>query len=121
MQSPFILSAETLIGNSVKDPTGESLGEIKNIMLDVLHGRIVYAVLSFGGFLGLGDKLFAVPWDAMILDLDDQCFVLNVDKETLRNASGFDKDNWPDFADPRFHEVTHAHFGVIPYWSVPTP
>jgi sporulation protein YlmC with PRC-barrel domain len=111
------LSANTLIGDSVKNPAGEDLGSIKDIMLDVDHGRIAYAVLSFGGFLGMGDKLFAIPWNALRLDPVDQCFVLNVNKETLKNAEGFDKDHWPDMTDPTWGTRIHEHYGTRPYWE----
>jgi sporulation protein YlmC with PRC-barrel domain len=96
---PQFLSATTMIGDDVLNPAGEDLGEIKELMIDVESGRVAYAVLSFGGFLGLGDKLFAIPWDALTLNADEHAFILNVDKEVLKNAPGFDKDHWPQTAD----------------------
>ncbi|GAA5784645.1 PRC-barrel domain-containing protein [Chitiniphilus shinanonensis] len=72
---------------------GDDLGEIKGIMLDVQRGRIAYAVLSFGGFLGVGNKLFAIPWQTLVLDTDRKRFVLDVSEERLKAASGFDKDH----------------------------
>ena len=69
---PEVMSAETLIGDSVVNSAGEDLGDIKAIMLDVTTGRIAYAVLSFGGFLGVGNKLFAIPWTALTLDADGE-------------------------------------------------
>jgi len=68
-------------------------------MIDIPAGKVAYAVLSFGGFLGMGNKLFAVPWSALKLDEDKKHFILDVDKKKLENAPGFDKDNWPDMAD----------------------
>src|SRR5580700_11351387 len=94
-----VLAAGTLAGDSVRNAAGENLGRIDEIMIDIPSGRVAYAVLSFGGFLGMGDKLFAVPWSALKVDEDEQCFILNVDKKTLETAEGFDKDNWPDMAD----------------------
>jgi len=114
---PTVISASTLIGDDVCDPTGESIGKIKEIMLDTSHGRIMYAVVSVGGFLGMGDRLFAVPWDAMRLDTEEKRFILNVDAERLKEAPGFDKDNWPDFADAAFHHGTYSYYRVTPYWS----
>jgi sporulation protein YlmC with PRC-barrel domain len=112
-----VLSASTLTGDRVRNRDGEDLGKIEELMIDVINGRIAYAVLSFGGFLGLGDKLFAIPWDAMELRGDEHKFVLNVDKEVLRNAPGFDKDNWPDMADPDWGLNIYRHYGVRPYWK----
>jgi hypothetical protein len=74
-------------------------------------------VLSFGGFLGIGDKLFAIPWQALQLDPDNKCFVLDVDKEMLDNAPGFDKDHWPSMADPQWAELVHSHHESRPYWE----
>jgi len=112
-----VMSAGTLAGDRVRNSAGEDLGKIEEIMIDVPTGRIAYAVLSFGGFLGMGNKLFAVPWDALTLDEREHEFVLNVDKQTLENAPGFDKDNWPDMADPKWGEQIHQHYGSQPYWN----
>jgi hypothetical protein len=116
---PRVLSSGTIEGTSVKNPQGEDLGEIKTLMLDLAHGRIAYAVLSFGGVMGLGDRLFAIPWSALTIDSEDEKFILDAPKERLKAAKGFDKDNWPDFADPAFHETTYKHYGQAPYWTRP--
>lgn len=113
----LIVSAGTLMGNRVRNAAGQNLGKIEEIMIDVNAGRIAYAVLSFGGFLGIGDKLFAVPWDSLALDASAQEFILDVDKEVLENAPGFDKDNWPDMADASWHTQVHGHYGKTPYWQ----
>jgi hypothetical protein len=86
-------------------------------MLDVSAARIAYAVLSFGGFLGMGDKLFAIPWQALTLDTENKGFVLDVPKTQLENAPGFDKDNWPDMADRTWGSEVYAHYGHKPYWA----
>jgi len=97
---PQVMGPSTLSGDSVVDRNGESLGESKEIMIDVPTGRVAYAVLSFGGLLGMGDKLFAVPWLALMLDTDQKQFVLDVDRDRLKDAPGFDKDHWPSMAQP---------------------
>jgi hypothetical protein len=74
-------------------------------------------VLSFGGFLGVGDKLFAVPWRALKLDTDNKCFILDVDKDRLRDAPGFDKDHWPSMADTQWASKVHSYYGTRPYWE----
>jgi sporulation protein YlmC with PRC-barrel domain len=81
---PRLMGADTLIGEDVYNTRDEDLGDIKEIMLDMNNGKIAYAVLSFGGLMGMGDKLFAVPWSALTLDTENKRFILNVDKE---NAS----------------------------------
>jgi sporulation protein YlmC with PRC-barrel domain len=112
-----VLSAGSLAGDRVRNSAGEDLGKIEEIMIDVPSGRVGYAVLSFGGFLGLGNKLFAVPWDAFTIDEAEKEFILNVDKKVLEDAPGFDKDNWPDMADPDFGSQIYGHYGYKPYWD----
>ena len=114
---PYVMDAKTLEGDAVVNAEGDNLGEIKAIMLDVQGGRIAYAVLSFGGFLGMGTKMFASPWSALTLDADAKRFVLEVAKERLATATGFDKDHWPSMADPSWASAVHAHYNVRPYWE----
>lgn len=109
---PDLMGANTLIGNDVYNHNNEDIGDIKEIMLDVRTGKVRYAVLSFGSFLGMGEKLFAVPWSALTLDTENKRFVLKVDKEKLTDAPGFDKDKWPDMADRTWSEEIHAYYGV---------
>lgn len=106
------LSATTLIGDPVVNRNGESLGKIEDLMIEPERSRVSYAVLSFGGFLGMGNKLFAVPLQAMRLSREEKRFVLDVDKERLKNAPGFDKETWPDFADPAYNTKLHTYYGI---------
>jgi sporulation protein YlmC with PRC-barrel domain len=112
-----VMSASTLTGDKVVNSAGEDLGKIQDIMLDTPTGRVAYAVLSFGGFLGMGDKLFAIPWDKLSLDEANKQFVLNIDKTKLQQAPGFDKDNWPDMADPSWGSRIYSYYGSHPYWE----
>lgn len=112
---PRLMGADTLIGEDVYNQKDEDLGDIKEIMLDMNNGKIAYAVLSFGGFLGMGDKLFAVPWSALKLDTENKRFILNVDKKRLDSAPGFDKDNWPDMADPSWQNTINSYYGTKSY------
>jgi hypothetical protein len=111
------MAAETLTGDDVVNPAGEVLGTIKALMLDVPSGRIAYTVLSFGGLLGIGDKLFAIPWPALTLDTDHKRFILDLDKERLIQAPGFDKEHWPAMADPQWAASIHSYYNVQPYWD----
>ena len=112
---PDLMGADTLIGNDVYNHNEEDLGDIKEIMLDVRSGRVSYAVLSCGGFLSMGEKLFAVPWNALTLDTVNKRFILNVEKERLENAPGFDKDNWPNMADESWATEIHSFYGTKPF------
>jgi sporulation protein YlmC with PRC-barrel domain len=115
---PQVLGASTITGDEVRNPEGEDLGKIEEIMLDMGSGRISYAVLSFGGMLGMGDKLFAIPWNSLQLDPENKYFVLDVDKERLKNAPGFDKNNWPAMADNTWATQIHSYYGSRPYWDI---
>jgi sporulation protein YlmC with PRC-barrel domain len=114
-----VLSASTLAGDSVRNAAGEDLGTIDEIMIDIPTGRVAYAVLSFGGFLGMGNKLFAVPWSALKVDEDDKCFILNIDKATIEAAPGFDKENWPNMSDTTWGSEISSYYHVKPYWEGP--
>jgi sporulation protein YlmC with PRC-barrel domain len=114
---PRVLSASTLKNEKVKNPAGEDLGKIEEYMVDLPTGRIAYCVLSFGGFLGMGEKYFAVPFNAMTIDTENKCFVLNVDKERLKQAPGFDKNRWPDFADQAYGSKIYSFYRTRPYWE----
>jgi sporulation protein YlmC with PRC-barrel domain len=114
---PEVMAASDFEGEDVVNREGETLGDIEEIMLDVRSGRIAYAVLGAGGFLGLGEKYFAIPWRALTLDTDRKCFILDVDKERLEKAPGFDRDHWPSMADERWASEVHDYYGISPYWT----
>lgn len=107
-----VLSASTLDGDDVYDTKGEKLGSIKEFMLDIENGKVSYVVLSFGGFLSLGEKLFAVPWSALKVDTENQRFIMDTDEERLKKAPGFDADNWPNMADSTWEKSVHAYYGT---------
>jgi sporulation protein YlmC with PRC-barrel domain len=110
--------ASKLIGADVENAQGEDLGQIEDIVLDPKEGSVAYAVLSFGGFLGLGEKYFAIPWSALTAKAEeDDTLILNVDKEKLKNAPGFEKNNWPNMADRTWGKEIHSFYGVAPYWE----
>lgn len=109
---PQLMGADTLIGEDVYNRQEEDLGDIKEIMIDMRSGQIAYAVLSFGGILGMGTKLFAVPWQALELDTENKRFILDASKERLENAPGFDKDNWPDMASAEYGTELHSFYAT---------
>ena len=113
---PKVMAADTLEGDSVYNEADEKLGEITDIMIDVPTGRVAYAVMSVGGILGIGDKLFAIPWQALTLDTENKCFRMNILKEQLKEAPGFDKDHWPTMADQTWAQEVHEFYDARPYW-----
>lgn len=109
---PELMGAETLIGNHVHNLQNEHLGEIKEIMLDMRTGKVAYAVMSSGGVLSIGEKLFAVPWQAMTLDTVHKRFTMDAEKSLVENAPGFDTDHWPDMADQQWAQQIHSYYGT---------
>ena len=116
-----ILDSSQIVGTKVENPKGENLGKIEGLMLDLNESRILYAVLSFGGFLGMGDKLFPVPVEAMMFRYNDKggvekC-IFDIDKDRLKDAPGYEKGNLPSWSDRTFASDVYNHYGTTPYWS----
>jgi sporulation protein YlmC with PRC-barrel domain len=118
---PEVLRASALAGSAVVDVVGAALGRIREVMLDVPHGRVAYVVLAFEDPAEGADsdgpvrKLFAVPWEALRLDETGKRFVLDTDRERLRNAPGIDPAHWPSMAQPTWTSALYEFYGVEPY------
>ena len=106
-----VLGAKTLTSDRVRNFAGDDLGKVKEIMVDLQSGRVAYVVLAYGGFMRFCKKLFAVPWDELMIDEGNKELVLNASVEQLENAPGFARDNWPDTADPDWRAQIHDHHG----------
>jgi sporulation protein YlmC with PRC-barrel domain len=104
------MRASKLIGKDVKNAQGEDLGEIEDLVIDPVSQRVHYAVLSFGGLLGLGDKMFAFPVSAFKPSRNRDELVLNVDKDRLKDAPGFERDAWPNWSDNRYRDEVDRYF-----------
>ncbi|QMT61039.1 MULTISPECIES: PRC-barrel domain-containing protein [unclassified Legionella] len=102
MENRGIVKSGEITGAKVMNSAHEDLGEIAEVVIDKESGKVNYLVLDFGGFLGFGNKFFAVPWNLFLYNNKEDCFVLNVDKERLKKAPGFDKDHWPNFSAAEF-------------------
>lgn len=112
-----VRASEDVVDKEVKNSAQEDLGTIREVMLDKVSGKVAYVVLESGSFLGMGGKLFAIPWNSISYDKEDECFILNVDKDRLRDAPGFDKDNWPDMEDRTWGQSISDFYGSKPYWE----
>jgi hypothetical protein len=109
--------ASSIIGTDVVNAKGDNLGEIKEVVIDPETGRVAYAVVAFGGFLSMGEKLFAIPFSAFKFDQDDNKYVLNVTKERLEKAPGFDADAWPLMTDEKWNREVYKYYERPPYWE----
>ena len=101
-----------VIGMPVKTPDHKKVGEIEEIVIDIETGRVAYAVLSFGGIFGYGDKFFAVPWEefSIVHDEKQNYFAVDTTREKLQKLPGFDKEDWPDVANSDWDEHVDAHY-----------
>lgn len=111
------VKASSIIGTNVVNSKDDSLGDIKELVVDPLTGRLAYAVVSFGGFLGMGEKLFAIPFGAFRYNVAKNAYVIDVTKERLEAAPGFSADNWPTMADEQWNRDVHKFYEAAPYWE----
>lgn len=111
------VKASNIIGTPIANPKGESLGDIKEVVIDPNSGRIAYAVVSFGGFLSMGEKLFAIPFSAFEYNLSKNQYILDVSKERLEKAPGFDADHWPSMEDEQWNRDVYDYYDRSPYWE----
>ena len=105
------LTSTSIIGDSVENNEGEKLGEIDNLMVNVHTGNVEYAVVEFGTFLGMGGKLFAIPFRELRINPAKKLFVLNRDKDYLKKSPGFDKTHWPDTND-HYYDYVDNYYGA---------
>jgi sporulation protein YlmC with PRC-barrel domain len=120
--NPSMHRGSKLIGADVENPQGQDLGDIKDVIIDGQNGRVAYVVVAFGGLMGLGDKYFAVPFEALRTEAgqrpgDREKYLLNVDKERMKNAPGFDQNNWPNMADRTWGSQVYKYYELKPYWE----
>jgi sporulation protein YlmC with PRC-barrel domain len=111
------VKASSIIGTDVVNSEGESLGDIKEVVIDPSTGKVAYAVVAFGGFLSMGEKLFAIPFSAFAYDAEDNEYILDVSKEKLKAAPGFNADHWPSMTDEKWNRDMYKFYARSPYWE----
>ena len=107
------LPSKKIVGANVQNSKGEKLGSIDDLVVDLQAGKVQYVAVGVGGVLGVGEKLFAVPFEEFKTAHDTSnniYFVLDISKERLENAPGFDKDHWPDFANPQWRNQIDTYY-----------
>lgn len=108
------ISTEHVQGTDVFGPDGKEVGEIDHLMIDKRSGRVTYAVMSFGGFLGLGEGHHPVPWSALKYNTEMGGYQTGITEEQLRNAPEFGEQSW---SDREWEKRVHQHYGAGPYWA----
>jgi sporulation protein YlmC with PRC-barrel domain len=117
MFSKSPVKASSVIGTNVVNQKGDSLGDIKEIVIDPRVGKVAYAVVSFGGFLSMGEKLFAIPFGSFQYNVTKNEYVLDIPKERLESAPGFDPDKWPAMTEEKWNRDVYAFYDKSPYWE----
>ena len=111
-----LIAADKVEGTTVRNRAGEKLGSIENVMIDKLTGKVAYAVMSFGGFLGIGDQYHALPWGMLKYEPDMESYVVDLDKDRLEGAPTYRKTEALDWDDPVWARKVHDYYNVPPFW-----
>jgi sporulation protein YlmC with PRC-barrel domain len=119
--SPPLYKTSSIIGRAAENKHGNEIGRIADVIIEATTGNVAYAVLASDGFMGLGEKLFAIPWRVLQQPTDAKTFKLDMTEEQLKKAPGFDQDNWPDLEDRHWGDTIHAYYGQPPYWGQHLP
>lgn len=109
-----LISSGDVQGTDVYSPQEEKIGDIDHLMIDKQSGRVLYAVMSFGGFLGLGQSHYPVPWSALHYDTSLGGYMTNITEDQLRNAPSFSEDS---FTNRDWEQRVHQHYNAQPYWT----
>ena len=114
--SGSLIAAEKVEGTDVYNMQGEKLGTVDDIMIDKVSGKAIYAVMSFGGFLGIGRKYHPLPWSSLVYDIDKSGYVVSLSSNQLEGAPVFSDDVEPQWTR-EYEQDIHDHYGVRPYWD----
>ncbi len=113
-----LIGAEKVSGTEVYNSAGEHLGEVHDVMIDKVSGKVAYAVMSFGGFLGIGQKYHPLPWSTLDYDVRKGGYVVNMTKDQLEKAPTYDAGREPDWSDRAYEKNLHDYYRATPYWGI---
>jgi len=116
-ETAALISADKVQGTAVYNAEGDKLGSVDDVMLDKMSGNVAYAVMSFGGFLGMGEKHHPLPWNMLTYSTTHDGYVVNLSKQQLEEAPTFDRGGQDALRDPAYGERVHDYYGATPYWS----
>lgn len=117
-ESPQLIAATRVNGTYVYNHQDENIGTIEDVMLDKQSGRVAYAIMSFGGFLGMGERYHPLPWSTLRYDTAKGGYVVDLSKEVLEGAPSYARDEDPNWDDRRFGESVHDYYKAKPYWML---
>ncbi|MBD8905452.1 PRC-barrel domain-containing protein [Methylorubrum zatmanii] len=113
-----LIASDRVIGTEVRRPDGDKVGRIERLMLDKRSGRVAYAVMSFGGFLGMGEEYYTLPWAVLRYDTDLDAYVVDITEEQLRDAPARSPEGGDPEDDRAWEEHVHRYYNAAPYWGI---
>jgi sporulation protein YlmC with PRC-barrel domain len=113
-----LIGADQVQGTTVYNPRGDNLGSVEDVMIDKVSGRIAYAVVGFGGFLGIGNRHYPLPWEKLTYDPSMGGYVVDLDKSTLEGAPSYADDEAVAWNDRAWDERVYDYYGARPYWDI---
>ena len=116
-ESSSLIPSDKVEGTAVYDRGGEKLGSIHSVMIDKISGKVAYAVMSFGGFLGMGDSYHPLPWHVLTYDTGQGGYVVDLDRNKLEGAPTYGTSETPNWSDRRWGQQVHDYYGARPYWE----
>ncbi len=114
-----LIAADQVEGTHIYNRAGENLGTVEDVMIDKISGKIAYAVAGFGGFLGIGNRHYPLPWEKLTYDPGMGGFVVDVDKRTLEGAPSYADTETASWEDPTWGKRVYDYYGARPYWDMP--
>lgn len=117
VKSHSLIASDRVEGTAVRRLNGEKIGHIERLMIDKISGKVSYAILSFGGFLGMGASLLPLPWARLNYNRDVEAYQLDITDDELRRAPSFLADKDFDWGDRSQEIELHRYYGVPPYWG----
>ena len=118
-ETTALIAASKVQSTEVYNSEGESIGSIHDLMIDKISGNVAYAIMSFGGFLGIGNSYHPLPWPLLQYDTRKGGYVVDLDKAQLERAPSYDVGAEPAWDDPEYEAQIHDYYGVGPYWGAP--
>ena len=116
-ETSTLISSDKVEGTAVYNREGEKLGSIHTVMIDKVSGKVAYAVMSFGGFLGIGDRYHPLPWNMLTYDTGQGGYVVNLDQNQLKGAPTYGTSETPNWSDRSWGQQVHDYYGTRPYWE----
>lgn len=110
-----LISADKVTGTNVYNRQGDKLGSVYDVMLNKMNGQVAYAIMSFGGFLGMGESYHPLPWRALTYDTGLDGYVVDIDRNRLQGAPYYTSPDEPDWSDRAYGQSIDRYYGVLPY------